>query len=43
MKFTLNWLKDHDTDASLDAIHDGLIQRLHVGWVELLRNPSFSR
>jgi phenylalanyl-tRNA synthetase beta chain len=27
MKFTLNWLKDHlDTDASLDQIHDGLIQ-----------------
>ena len=27
MKFTLGWLKDHlETDASLDAILDGLIQ-----------------
>jgi phenylalanyl-tRNA synthetase beta chain len=39
MKFTLNWLKDHlDTTASLDEIHDGLIQ---LGLeVESINDPS---
>ena len=39
MKFTLGWLKDHlETDASLDAILDGLIQ---AGFeVESVENPG---
>ncbi|WP_088346105.1 MULTISPECIES: phenylalanine--tRNA ligase subunit beta [Rhodomicrobium] len=39
MKFTLNWLKDHlDTKATLDEIHDGLIQ---AGLeVESIENPA---
>jgi phenylalanyl-tRNA synthetase beta chain len=39
MKFTLNWLKDHlDTTASVQEIHDGLIQ---VGLeVELIDDPA---
>ncbi len=39
MKFTLNWLKDHlDTDASLDQLHDALIQ---LGLeVESIDNPA---
>jgi phenylalanyl-tRNA synthetase beta chain len=39
MKFTLNWLKDHlDTKASVDEIHDALIQ---LGLeVESIDNPA---
>jgi phenylalanyl-tRNA synthetase beta chain len=39
MKFTLNWLKDHlDTDASVQQIHDGLVQ---AGLeVENIENPA---
>ncbi len=39
MKFTLNWLKDHlDTNASLDELHDALIQ---LGLeVESISNPA---
>ena len=39
MKFTLNWLKDHlDTEASIDELHDALIQLGHE--VESIDDPS---